>query len=320
MGHEFGFAEIAAGRITPATVQPWRDAELRRHSILVEAVRRKVLAAGPDREFAAAHRRLADAQHTDPESAARVLAAPQLGAWATRCLPEGDTAAGHLREIVAGLTRPVPRPTVTATHRGLTLTLELDHDDPYLDLYGARESCPDLTAWREVLGEGWRLLTSAVPETAAAMSVTLRVLVPLEPVEPGRLRSATSGWAFGAIATSLPVDAPECAETLLHEFRHVVLGAITNHVLLVEPDATWTGRAPWRPDRRPAEGLLQGCFAYTGLVDLWGRLAGTEYGERAERSLATWHEPTRLAIMELAGSGALTERGESFVAAMLRSL
>jgi HEXXH motif-containing protein len=146
------------------------------------------------------------------------------------------------------------------------------------------------------------------------------VLVPLRSPDGGRVHSATSGWAFGAIAASLPGDGLACAETLLHEFRHVVLGAIINHVPLVDPTVAWTGRAPWRSDPRPAEGLLQGCFAYAGLIDLWRRLRGGDFDERARAALLTWEDPTDQAMADLAKSGALTETGQSFLAAMRQSL
>jgi hypothetical protein len=318
---EHSLKEIARGRISPSVVRPWRIAEFRRHLILLEAVRRRVLADGPADDLVAAHQRLAEAERADPERAFTMLAAPQIGVWAARCLRAPDASdTGYLQKVVAELAMPPPEPAIRVVHHGLTLALTMDRDDPYLDLYGDRDPAPDLAAWREVVDAGWRLLTAQVHPVSAAMAETLRILVPLRQPGPGKLRSATSGWAFGAIATSLPRDEVECAETLLHEFRHVVLGAIINHVPLVDQAARWTGHAPWRSDPRPAEGLLQGCFAYAGLIGLWRRLLSTEHHDQASAELGTWYEATRAALAELAGSGALTAYGLAFTAAMGCSL
>ncbi|MEU8246567.1 HEXXH motif-containing putative peptide modification protein [Nonomuraea sp. NPDC048916] len=313
--------DIAAGRIQPATVLPWRLAESRRHLILIEALRRKLLSEGPAPEFTAAHRHLAKAEREDPRRVRELLAAPQVGVWAARCLhatARPDTR--YLAEVAAAVSGPRRPPELWIARHGLVLRLSLVNDDPYLDLYGDRDPAPGLPAWRDVLDAGWRLLGGHLHGTAAAMAETLRVLVPLLPAVSGVLRSSTSGWAFGAIAMSMPADDVECAETLLHEFRHVLLGAVTNHVPLARPDSGWTGRAPWRGDPRPAENLLQGCYAYAGLIGLWRLLLDTPHHDRALAGLRAWEEQTRAAIGELAGSGALTAEGELFVAEMRHSL
>lgn len=314
-------AEIASGRISPSAVRPLREAEFRRHLILVEAVRRRVLAAGPDAEFGTAHRRLVEAERTDPERAFAVLGAPQVGVWAARCLHAPTIIdSRYLQQLAAKLIEPLEEPEITAVQAGLTLALAVDGDDPYLDFYGERDPAPDLTAWRDVVDAGWFLLTRHLRPTAAAMAETLRTLVPLRSPGRGKVHSATSGLAFGAIAASLPGDALECAETLQHEFRHVVLGAIINDVPLVDPEATWTGQVPWRPDPRPAEATLQGCFAYAGLIGLWRRLLDGDYDERARAALLTWADATDQTMADLAKSGALTEAGQAFLTAMRHSL
>ncbi|MEV0590791.1 aKG-HExxH-type peptide beta-hydroxylase [Nonomuraea cavernae] len=313
--------DLAAGRIQPAAVTPWRLAESRRHLILIEALRRELRSGDPAPEFTAAHRQLAKAEHEDPRRVRELLAAPQVGVWAARALhatSRPDTR--YLAEVAAALSGPPRPPDLRIARHGLVLRLCLVNDDPYLDLYGDRDPAPRLPVWRDVLGGGWRLLGGHLPGTAAAMAETLRVLVPLLPAVPGVLRSSTSGWAFGAIAMSMPADDVECAETLLHEFRHVLLGAVTNHVPLARPDTGWTGRAPWRDDLRPAENLLQGCYAYAGLIAFWRLLLDTPHHDRALAGIRAWEEPTRKAIGELTGSGALTAEGERFVAEMRRSL
>lgn len=295
--------EIAAGRIRPEVVTPWRTAEFQRHLLLIETLRRK----HPATEFAAVVEHLAETQLKDPDHVFDALSAPQVGAWAIRSLRSTPHPA-DLQALVAEPTGPLLR---TACG-DLVLQVRLGHDDPHLDLFGDRDPAPDLARWQDALCGGWQLVCAHDRDLAAAMAATLRVLVPLPLDARGRLRSATSGWAFGAIATSLPSDPLECAETLVHEFRHVLLGAVVNHHALVRPGDTWRGRAPWRTDPRPAEGMLQGCYAYAGLIRLWRSL---------EHDRATaWQGPTQEALDELTSSGALTPMGEEFAAELRRSL
>ncbi|MFI6321099.1 aKG-HExxH-type peptide beta-hydroxylase [Nonomuraea sp. NPDC050556] len=296
--------EIAAGRIRPEVVTPWRTAEFQRHLLLIETLRRK----HPATEFAAAVEHLAETQLKDPDRLFDALSAPQVGVWAMRSLRSAPSLS-DLHTLVAQPTGPL----LSASCDGLVLQVELGHDLPHLDLFGTRDPDPDPGAWEHALRDGWRLVCAHDRDLAAAMAATLRVLVPLPREADGRMRGGTSGWAFGAIATSLPTDPMECAESLVHEFRHVLLGAVTNHHDLVSPGSTWKGRAPWRADPRPAEALLQGCYAYAGLIRLWRAL-------NCDDALATWHEPTAQAVDVLAASDALTPMGQEFAAELRRSL
>src|SRR5262249_61074559 len=81
--------------------------------------------------------------------------------------------------------------------------------------------------------------------------------------------------------------------------------------------------APWRPDPRPLGGLVQGAYAYLGLVDLWQvqRLAEPEAQSRlAHFEYARWLPGVRRVLQTLADSGRLTEAGERFIAGMRRRL
>src|SRR5690606_2824855 len=108
----------------------------------------------------------------------------------------------------------------------------------------------------------------------------VRALVPVSPPTGSSGVSATSVDAFGAVALSLPSDAPALAATLVHEFQHTKLSALLDLVPLLRPDRTTpeeqatSGKvaqcyAPWRPDPRPLSGLLQGVYAHLGLCGFW---------------------------------------------------
>jgi uncharacterized protein len=77
--------------------------------------------------------------------------------------------------------------------------------------------------------------------------------------------------------------------------------------------------APWRDDPRPIEAMLQGAYAHLGVTDYWRgrrhRAEGPDAVAAAER-FARWRGLTAEAIDTLAGSGALTERGDRVVARM----
>jgi hypothetical protein len=108
---------------------------------------------------------------------------------------------------------------------------------------------------------------------------------------------------------------------LVHEFQHVVLGAVMDLCALADRRAGWLGYAPWRPDPRPAVALLQGCFAYLGVTGFWLRHSRLEYGRPdAQAQFARWREACQEATMTLAASGRLTGRGATFVDGMQERL
>ena len=66
-------------------------------------------------------------------------------------------------------------------------------------------------------------------------------------------------------------DKYTCAETLVHETQHLKLCALLDLVTLARPDDGRRYYAPWRPDPRPAGGLLQGAYAFLGVSGFVGR-------------------------------------------------
>lgn len=221
---------------------------------------------------------------------------------------------------------PVPRwrgtPLVRAVAGGQVWEVLLEDADRYLDRY----NLPMLTAmtaaeaaqWRRCVQAGWELLVRHHEWAAKPVAAGLRVIVPL--VTAANLESAAAPAAFGAIATSLPPSPVSMAETLVHEFQHVKLGALVDMLPLAKPSDK-RGYAPWREDPRPMGGLLQGVYAFTGIVRFWSaqrqRAAGPDDILRANVLYERWRLAIELVTRELLASGVLTPDGTRFVT-MLR--
>ena len=165
-------------------------------------------------------------------------------------------------------------PLVRATADGLTWDVLLETEDKYLD----RDSRPmfrglpvrelQLWRWRHGIQSAWEILVRHHRWAAEPMAGGISVIVPLRPKSENDLVSRTSPAAFGAIATSWPPDPVTMAETFVHEFQHVKLGGLMDMVQLVESGGEQV-YAPWRPDPRPADVLLQGAYAHLGILRFW---------------------------------------------------
>ena len=209
-------------------------------------------------------------------------------------------------------------PLVRAVADGQAWEVLLETADPYLDRY----TLPMLTAmtaaevanWRRLVQAAWELLVRRHAWAAGPVAAGVPVIVPL--VSRTDLDSATSPAAFGAIATSVPPSAVTMAETLVHEFQHTKLCGLMDMVPLIESSSE-RGYAPWREDPRPMGGILQGVYAFTGVVRFWDaqRRLATDPDELLHASVL--YERWRLAVERIAvtllGSGCLTPTGARFV-------
>ena len=212
-------------------------------------------------------------------------------------------------------------PIVRAMASGQVWEVLLETCDRYLDRY----SLPMLTVmtaaevaqWRRLIQSAWELLVRHHAWAAGPIAEGVSVIVPL--VQQSDQHSAASPAAFGAIATSAPPSPAGLAETLIHEFQHVKLGGLTDMVPLVE-NCRERGYAPWREDPRPMGGLLQGVYAFAGIVHFWDvqRHVETEPDDvlRASALYARWRSTIELVSDTLLGAGALTPDGVGFVTAL----
>ena len=231
---------------------------------------------------------------------------------------------------------PVPHwrgtPLVRAAAGGQTWDVLLETADSYLDRYRlpmvTALAAADVSTWRHRIQSAWELLVGHHEWAAGPVAAGVRVIVPLVPASD--LDSATSPAAFGAIATSLPPSVVSMAETLVHEFQHIKLCGLMDMLPLTAPAREITappreggngrGYAPWREDPRPAPGILQGVYAFTGIVRFWDVQRHLETAPDDVLRACVLYERWRLAIElvagDLLGQGVLTPDGVRFVTAL----
>ncbi|WP_395573385.1 aKG-HExxH-type peptide beta-hydroxylase [Streptomyces sp. BK79] len=209
----------------------------------------------------------------------------------------------------------------------------LDDLDPYRELpAGPRHgnlSAPlalddaERKRWLQAWSGTAVALRSGGAHRLAEAGALLRCLVPLEmPSDVGAGRgscSATRREAFGALLSSTPPDPVTFAATLVHELQHAKLAAVSDLVTLhrAGPEARYF--APWRPDPRPYDGLLQGTYSHLAMADFFQRRAlVTALAERewAWAQHARYRAQVGAALPALVGSPDLTVRGRRFVDGM----
>ncbi|WP_254409823.1 FxsB family cyclophane-forming radical SAM/SPASM peptide maturase [Streptomyces sp. AC495_CC817] len=205
---------------------------------------------------------------------------------------------------------------------GWSVTLE--DTDPWRDCHGhpahPRVSEDEAEAWRSDLTAAWAWIRRELPEYAPGIAAGLRTITPLTPSPEGADISSAARDAFGAVAVARPSAPETLALLLVHEFQHVKLGAVLDLVDLYDPACTTLFYAPWRPDPRPLEGLLQGTYAHLAVVDFWRARWRGGGGPDAETRFSRWRDQTAEAVGTLADSGALTETGKRFVAGVREAL
>ncbi|MFF2618150.1 FxsB family cyclophane-forming radical SAM/SPASM peptide maturase [Kitasatospora sp. NPDC058046] len=192
------------------------------------------------------------------------------------------------------------------------------HDHPVADHLSESE----LLDWTGALREAWELLGRDLPGYAEGIRAGLTTVTPLRPGPTGRDVSSAARQAYGAVGIARPATAPTLALLLAHEFQHVKLGAVLDLTDLYDRADPTLYFAPWRPDPRPLEGLLQGTYAHLAVTEYWGTrtlaydgLPGTA-ADRAREQFALWRRDTAEAVERLATSGALTGTGLRFADGM----
>ncbi|WP_410582864.1 HEXXH motif domain-containing protein [Amycolatopsis sp. lyj-108] len=196
-------------------------------------------------------------------------------------------------------------------------SLRLDDLDPYRGLYEPipPERLPgkDLADWQRLIDEACRLVATHLPGLARVMPVGLASLVP-KPQVLFRNPSASTGEAFGSAVLGLPTDGASLAETLIHEFQHIVLGGLLHLVELYEPDPRERIYVAWRDDPRPLSGALQGVYAFFGVAAFWRALARAgQNPRRSEFEFAYWRAQTWRTLQVLRADATLTDAGRRFL-------
>ncbi|MEU3508297.1 HEXXH motif-containing putative peptide modification protein [Streptomyces longwoodensis] len=216
--------------------------------------------------------------------------------------------------------------------------LPLDDLDPYRTVHGGPHyyglSGPvtlddgERKRWLQAWSGTADALRLGGEQRLAETRALLRCLVPLA-VPPGAAAggrstggcSATRKEAFGAVLSSTPPSATGFAATLVHELHHAKLTVLAEMVTLHHSDGRARYFAPWRPDPRPYDGLLQGAYSHLALADYFQRraLTGTDpvHREDAWAQYARYHEQVGAALPALVGSDRLTSQGRQFVDALV---
>lgn len=223
----------------------------------------------------------------------------------------------------AGRWHPASR--LRAQAGGLILDVLLEDSGSYLAGLGPPDelAAPQRRAWARRLRAAWRILARRHRPTAVGLALGLTTLVPLRDPGRGLPRSATSGLAWGAIALNLPGDAVSMAETLCHEFQHLVLAAVDDVTPLVTEGRSQLHYAPWRDDPRPLDALMQGTFAYWGLARFWREQRHVVQRRRrlwGETAFARDRHAALVAARSLANHQGLTEHGRVFANTMTSCL
>lgn len=172
-------------------------------------------------------------------------------------------------------------PLIRATAAGHTWDVLLEVAERHFRLFPAPAvavlTAEELWRWRDRVQDAWRILAQQKIWPLDAFADVVSVIVPLASQDEADLVSVTSPAAFGAIATSWPPDPVATAEMLIHEFQHLKLSALLDMVPLVARSGGQDlGYAPWRPDPRPACGLLQGMYAHLAVARFWDTQRGME--------------------------------------------
>lgn len=242
---------------------------------------------------------------------------------------EASNSAGNCLIVEPGSPSPEAlrrwwQPVRVFEARGYRVRLE--DTDPYRDCHNwpadQRLSDDGARRWQAFFTEAVALIGADYTAYDDAMRTGLSTLMPIAPRSGRGDASAAARQAFGSIGAALPATPAALALLLVHEFQHVKLGAILDLFdLFDKSDTARRHYAPWRPDPRPLEGLLQGAYAHIGVTDYWRirrhRVAAQEPEMRqAEAQFARWRVHTAEAMDVLLGSGSLTPLGIRFVEAM----
>ncbi|QMU74966.1 FxsB family radical SAM/SPASM domain protein [Streptacidiphilus sp. PB12-B1b] len=254
------------------------------------------------------------------------------GGFTVRAAGTGGESGLRVRWAEAdGRWQPLRRITAPASGALGPWTVALEDTDPQRDSHQwpvqDRLDSGAFAAWEGALAGAWRFVTAELPGYAPGLAAGLATVTPLRPGTDGREVSAAARQAFGAVGIARPggpgaAGQQLLAQLLVHEFQHVKLGAVLDFHDLYDPQDDRLFYAPWRPDPRPLEMLLQGTYAHLAVVEFWravlcsqagaGSGVDAEAARQAAFNFAYWRSCTAEAAQTLADSGSLTPLGLRF--------
>ena len=244
---------------------------------------------------------------------------PSVGALA---LGSGAGRTSVLRISPAGLSAGDGTSNLQPVHEvaaeGWSVTV--DDLDPFRDCQAwaptGRLSARTWQTWQEGLTAAARQLGAELADYSRVVGAGLRSVVPIRPAAAGHHQSGTARQAFGAMALALPDNAGTLSELIVHEMQHVKLAALCDLLDLFDPADDTLFAVPWRADRRPVEGLLQGTYAHLAVAELWRSRASRAPDREARQLFLMYRSWVEGGIESLLGATALTSEGERFVNGM----
>ncbi|TQM79230.1 HEXXH motif-containing protein [Saccharothrix saharensis] len=205
--------------------------------------------------------------------------------------------------------------------------IHLDDTGPYRGLEVPERPDPlsksSATRWNKVFADAWTILERNHPHRARELSSGLSVITPRPAAYRFRPYSGSVGEGYGAAIISEPHDAAQLAVTMVHEYQHSKLNAISHLAPLVHEDPSATCYAPWRDDPRPVSGLYQGVNAFLAVAEFWGRqrehLSGSS-AALAHFEFALVRVQVTEALHALRRHPSLTDLGRRFAARLAERL
>ena len=160
----------------------------------------------------------------------------------------------------------------------------------------------------------WMSTTASIAPLRQEVEQWVSVVIPAPAMDV--LYGATSPLMTGALALTLNYGPIDIAEILVHEVQHSKLCGLLDHVhvanerLITETDPADLP-SPWRPEPRPAEGLLHGCASLVAVAEMWSDLEQASYLDGDCAAVHRWLRSTqvRTALDTLRGSRRLTDLG-----------
>jgi HEXXH motif-containing protein len=207
----------------------------------------------------------------------------------------------------------------------LSASLTIEDDNPYRRCYHLdptdRLDPAEVSRWQELFAHAWHLLLRFLPVRAAELAVGLRSVVPLVPTDESADGSATAQDTFGALGLTRPRSGARLAVTLVHEFQHSKLSVLHDAVPLYEMPGRERHSVPWRGDKRPTSGLIQGVYAFLGVADTWrGLRSAPELEALATREFAFASDQVAAGLATLERSTELTPNGRVFTAGVRQAV
>jgi uncharacterized protein len=200
------------------------------------------------------------------------------------------------------------------------MSITVEDTDPFRDCQAwtaaGRLERTTWKAWQQALAAAGRQLAAELPSYASVLRVGLRSVVPMRQSAAGYRQSGTARQAFGAVALALPEDLGTLDGLLLHEMQHVKLSALCDLFDLFERTDDRLFEVPWRPDRRPVEGVLHGTYAHLAVAELWRSRFRLTADEEAWRRFLMYGSWVGAGIETLLNARTLPPGGERFVEGM----